>query len=226
MNKVFIAIPCGEPWVNIKLAEWMMKNYNSSDGEFHFEYKKPLEVCIAHIIDKFLRTDCTHILFIDNDIIPYDDLGRNLLRADKDIVGAAVLTWRKEFEGPRICARIRNKDGTYKFIKPNGGLQKVDFVGFGCVLIKRKVFECVVDPKMPRSYSMDMKQFKGMDLLFCERADQMGFEIYCDTSVIVDQIVDNMSLKEIYDKMNDIAMKSMRCERPELVSNFGSSQTT
>lgn len=108
-----------------------------------------------NIVDVFLQTDCTHLLFIDADICfdPRDVL--SMLKADRDIIGAPyakkAINWAKVVNAVKNIPDINPKD-IEKFVgdivfntkSPITNLnepQEVEEIGAGFMLMKRNVFE-------------------------------------------------------------------------------------
>jgi hypothetical protein len=84
----------------------------------------------------FLDSDCTHLLFIDSDLIFSAEHIRRIISHDKDLVGG---TYCKKMEGPVQFVCNSYADQT---LKPDErGLMPVRYVGTGFMCIKRRVFE-------------------------------------------------------------------------------------
>src|SRR3990167_2597666 len=118
-----------------------------------------------------VKADCTHIFWVDDDMIYEKDTLEKLLSHYKDIVGAAYAN--------------RRGDGDvieYFDEKPEGSIVKVKSLGGGCVLTKTDVFKKVPQPwfwyKIHPTGAISMSH----DWYFCEKAREMGFDVWCDTS--------------------------------------------
>jgi hypothetical protein len=138
----------------------------------------------------FLESDCTHLLFIDNDIIAAPRHLDRLLEANKDIV--AGLYPKKQVKLDWVA--------NYTGEKPDSdGLLRVRHAGTGFILIKRGVFEKMAkdlpeigyggDPS-PESkrwdfFPMHAKDgvYKSEDWYFCEMAQKCGFDVWIDTKI-------------------------------------------
>lgn len=219
---LFIAV-MNTGWINSELATWIAMRVRKEVrydpiqiDTIDLEIRKPIVANANYIVKKFLKTKATHLLMLDDDVCPDDNLIRRLIKYDKDVVGGSVLIWRKEFEGPMTCAAIKNlKDPTeYTFIDTiednNEGLREVDFIGLGCILIKRKVLEKMEPPCFKQIFDDDGKELvKGIDLYFCERVKDMGFEIYADRTKVIGQIVE-LDLGEVLTKQLRLLKKIMK----------------
>jgi hypothetical protein len=116
-----------------------------------------------YLVDEFLRSDSTHLLFIDSDIHfnPQDVIA--LLALDKDVIGAPypkkAIKWssvkKAVVKNPEIEAHLLEKvTGDYVFNPVKGTAQftvteplEVLEIGTGFMMIKREVF-----PKFEKAY--------------------------------------------------------------------------
>lgn len=98
---------------------------------------------IAELIKR--HTPWTHVLFIDDDIVPPGDTLARLLTHGKDIVGA-VCTKRIDPPIPNIRFWDEQQFGFKEiFDCPWDTLMEVGGIGTGCMLISRKALEMVAD---------------------------------------------------------------------------------
>ncbi len=129
--------------------------------------------------------DCDFWLSIDADNPPEKN-PLDLVELDKDIIGCPTPIWHytgKAGERPIYwnAYQYDESTGAYREWPNREGLQKVDAVGTGCIMMSRRVFE---DPEMrrgafTRKLNADGTVDKGNDISFCERATEQGFEIWC-----------------------------------------------
>jgi hypothetical protein len=106
------------------------------------------------IVDQFLETDCTHLLFIDADIQFRAEDIPPLLKTDEPVVGAAyakkAINWKKVVHVVKEIPSINPHDiekfaGDYVFnakqpIQDIHQLYEVEEIGAGFLLIRRDVF--------------------------------------------------------------------------------------
>lgn len=133
---------------------------------------------IAEIRNSLVRKalkdpDTSHILFVDDDQIFPANTIHKLLSSGKDIVGANIV--RKE-ANPRTNARDLNGKDCVWTLPHSTGIQEVDYVGTGLMLISRKALEAIGDPW----FFYDIKNGVGEDVNFCMNARKAGFNIYID----------------------------------------------
>jgi hypothetical protein len=162
------------------------------------------------IVEAFLATDAKWLLMIDDDMIP--SIGRpnwmknwvpaaknihdtalsrhvihKLIGAGKTIVGCAYFGRRED--APLICSDqslVRDARAYADRVVP------VDWVGTGCILIHRSVFNDIrevypeLGPENPGDgfdYFRSMGHGIGEDIAFCKRAKKAGHQPHVDLSV-------------------------------------------
>ena len=122
-----------------------------------------------------------YILFLDSDMRFPSDVIVSLMRHDLDIVAANYATRRlpvktvafKNFQKLQYVTSDSSKTG----------LEEVDAVGMGCMLIKANVFRTMAEPWFQIGYSPDWKAYIGEDMYFCREAQKVGFKVYIDHDV-------------------------------------------
>jgi len=138
------------------------------------------------LVEKFLKSNCTHLLFLDSDMVFPPEIVDLLLKHDKDFI-SALYVLRKAH---RPCYRFKDGDN-YKApekIEPNK-LLEVDAVGLGTCLLKRSVLEKTSSDNDGKPlFKIDYKsrtEIFGEDVYFCKLAKKSGFKVFVDTSVLV-----------------------------------------
>ncbi len=130
--------------------------------------------------------DFDYILFLDSDMrFPQDALER-LLKHDVDMVG---VNYSARVMPPRpIAIKSRSGDGALLHtLDDSTGLEDVDAMGFGCVLIRREVFN-ELEELWPNSFHWDFdteyrkgeRVLVGEDVFFCNRVREAGFTMWID----------------------------------------------
>lgn len=114
------------------------------------------------------------LLFLDDDQIFEEDLLLRLLAREVDVVGALYL--RRDMPYTPICYEARIPVGKYMPVDlaPYGQdeMIKVDVVGTGGMLVRRRVFESMDPPWFKRGKHTE-------DIIFCNEIRDR-FDIYCD----------------------------------------------
>lgn len=147
----------------------------------------------------FLKSDCTDLLFIDTDIGFTPEQVHRLCQHDVDIVAGF---YPKKGEGP--VQWVCNGFETPSPIQPDG-LQKLRYMGTGFMRIRRRVFdqmigrypeiEFIADETKEKhhdfwgvgvyTYKDGSKRYLSEDWMFCQRALDMGFDVFGDTQIML-----------------------------------------
>ena len=150
---------------------------------------------------EFLKSDCTHLLFIDSDLIFSADHIVKLLERDLPVVGGF---YPKKQQGPLEWVLNTLPDDPPQTAE---GLKPVRYIGTGFIMIKREVFEQMAThyPELlfredygRRGEAHDFwsmgvyvdkvtgnRRYLSEDWYFCQRWLDMGGKIYGDPSVIL-----------------------------------------
>lgn len=131
-----------------------------------------------------IRAGATHMFWLDDDMrFPKDSLVR-LLAHNVPIVGANYPTKKipptptgiKEIgiDPEQDAERIPYKKD------PVMGLEKVDALGFGVVLVRTEVFAGIEYPWFYHYWQPELQRFMGEDVDFCIRARESGSDVYVD----------------------------------------------
>lgn len=126
---------------------------------------------------------CSHVLFIDSDMTFPQDMVQRLLAHDKDIV-ATNCARRRMPTGPTAQRTLPDGSRELIYTMPEStGLEEVESIGMGVMLIKRKVFESLTEPWFETPWRTDKRGYIGEDVFFCRKAAAAGFKIYIDHDV-------------------------------------------
>ncbi len=130
------------------------------------------------IIEQGIINECTHILFVDDDMILPPDTLMKLLSHDKDIVSALYLL--RSFPHRPALFDESYESGACRFMNLDGqsGLVKGVNCGLGCALISIEVFKNLEAPYV-RLGEIDQDGWCD-DIGFFNRCRKAGFDIYCD----------------------------------------------
>lgn len=183
---VYLTVPNGDGWLH-KLVHFAVIRL-LQDARVHVRHDcpthRPFENNLHHCAQDFLQGGEDFWLSIDTDNPP---LGNPLddVFLDKDVIGFPTPVWHwtgQPGERPIYFNAYQAQAAGYTEFRPQEGLQQVDAVGTGCLLIARRVLEDPVMRLAPfqRTFHADGRVEKGNDIAFCERARSRGFEIWCD----------------------------------------------
>jgi hypothetical protein len=150
---------------------------------------------------RFLASDCTHLLFIDSDLIFQPGDVEALLARNLDIVGGFYP--KKQAELEYVCNALSEN------VVECDGLRQVRYLGTGFLMIARKVFEVMQDRRGDAlAYRSDFsgriehdfwsvgtyqypdgsRRYLSEDWFFCQRAMDLGFKVWGDTRVVLKHV--------------------------------------
>lgn len=129
------------------------------------------------LVQLFLKSDCTHLLFVDDDTIIPHDAGDRLFALDAPVaVGVYPLVFNGSIGMSVMPLDWQGSPWPEPWIE---GAFPVLHSGLGCALIRREVFEAM---KYPWFTWLETKEggYVGEDIEFCRKTRAAGFEILCD----------------------------------------------
>ena len=154
------------------------------------------------IAAKFLQSDCTHLLFLDTDLIfSVEQIERLIAHRRPFLIG---LYPKKQEQLAWVC----NTRKEFPPRDPETGLQRILYGGTGCMLIAREVFEAIIakfpelayqpddgEPEQPlydffkvgvhEDAATGRRRYLSEDWFFCQLAADAGYDLYADTCVIL-----------------------------------------
>jgi glycosyltransferase involved in cell wall biosynthesis len=144
----------------------------------------------------FNRAEGDYLMFIDADMVfqPYQIW--KLVESGKDIIGGLYYSRRKPY-GPTVFYDV---EGVFREVDPIPQEPFLcDGLGTGFMLISRKVIDCFKNETLPREWGLPFdpllnevgcegSMLDGEDLSFCKKARHLGFEVWCDPTVIVGHV--------------------------------------
>lgn len=203
-RKLFIALPAYDFKVSLKLAISLAK-FAQIAPQHGIEISIG-SICGCSVVSRarnllakdMLDSDCTDLLFIDSDInFEAEDVLRLLAWATdpKKGIVAGVPSVRKA-EKTYITTLDQDSNGD---LTMNGmGLVRAQRVATAFMMVRREVFEKMVEAHPEWTYYDErskrqlnaMFDFKvtdegyvGEDFLFCDRARELGFEVWIDPTI-------------------------------------------
>lgn len=189
MNKVkkriLIAIPCK----NDIHADTFKSIYDLTvpegyETEFQYFYGYAVAQVRNLIANWMVNGQYDYLLAVDHDMILPKDTLVKMLGHDKDLVSGV---YRQRMEQQHI----ELYDLSYVRLPVQAltsGLIRIGGCGFGCVLIKKKVFQAIQYPHFVYHEHQDHTKTFSEDLDFCRKANNKGFELYADTSILCGHI--------------------------------------
>ena len=159
---------------------------------------QPMDCARNSIVKEFLELDFDYLFWIDDDVTCAPDTLHKLIEHDKDIVSAAPFCM--QYEGgetfPYVAAVRFNEHKKYK-LHHGKGLEKVDAIGGGCILYKRKVYEAKeLERPYEFTYHRDGTRSVTCDFNVHEKAHKAGFETWVDFGLLCSHFKE-VDLKQI-----------------------------
>ena len=125
------------------------------------------------LVEEALENGCTHILFLDSDMVFPPSILERLLAYDLPIVGTV---YTKRERGGVVVGLHAELEG----ISPVPKFREYFFTGLGCILIKREVFERMEKPWFREVCYEGQAVSSGEDIYFCGKARELGYKIIVD----------------------------------------------
>lgn len=178
---------CNMGWLHrttLPQIVWAVK-----DPRYHVDIEVPQEgdycLMMNQVAQSVIGGKYDYWLNMDDDNGPSRN-ALDLVELGLDIVGLPTPIWKggSELPVPFFWSAVdRRDDGRYIQHDPLEGLQEVDAVGSGCMVVSRRVIEGLTFPLFKRVFSDDgCSVIKGPDYFFCEKARAAGFKVHthCD----------------------------------------------
>ncbi len=198
-RKLFIAIPAYDGKVSIKLAYTLAQlmpmalRVGVSVKLGHVSGCSIITMARNMLVDQFLKTDCTDLLFIDADVIAEPDHILRLMAqsGDKDITAGAYPRRRKD--KMFFMDLHYDENGDLEF---DGSMMRINRVGTGFMLVRRNVVEALAEraqtylgqdgvSQMANVFEFQLKDgmFVGEDYAFCDAARALGYKVWLDVEI-------------------------------------------
>lgn len=177
MDKVLICVPTRGD-IYYKVVGFLNKQAEMGFPTLFARSSYGIEAARKTLCDAFLRFDYSHLFFLDDDIIPPNDVISRLLSASTDMVTADYLMTQ---EGE--CFSHCSINGS-RFTGKEEGLANIDACGLGACLIRKEVIQ-----KCPNDFFVTYDGYdpiRSEDYNFCDKVRDKGFQIFCDFDVKCD----------------------------------------
>lgn len=162
-------------WIRPELCNFLL-NLVTSDSRYKIHINYPNARPISNnrnIIAREFNHD--YLLMIDSDVIPHRN-PLDLVDLDKDIIACPCPQWHKT---DLYWVAMYGVNGGYKQVSvyQRKGLQQVDAVGTGCILIAKRVLIKIKAPFMV-NWLPNGIQGLGQDFYFCQKSKKAGFKVW------------------------------------------------
>ena len=222
--RIGVGIPCFQTIQPDVAFDYMRMWYSFGkrypDYDFFLIQKTKSEQFRARnsIVQTGLQFGLDYLFFLDDDHI-FDWQGRpdgeaynflhTLIDHQKDIVGCLYYHRTGEYR-PVLMKKYGEKGYTFMSDADiTGGLQEVDVQGGGCMLINMKIFDRLKPPYFEPEMMTDGNSY-GTDIQLCRKAQEAGFSVWCDTSIVVGHLKQEAEIIHSENRDNHIADTAMR----------------
>lgn len=185
MNKVMICVPTLEYARRADFYDYVNmieKDIPNTDVGQTFAHGQSPARNRNTMIELCLKNNFTHILFLDDDVVPRPDILKRLLSHDKDIVTGLYLMRSHPHLPILFDESYTNGACRFSILRPGlKGLIEVKNTGLGAALIKTDVFRRMSDDLPWVRLGQCEKDHWCDDIDFFNRArDIYGYQIWCD----------------------------------------------
>ena len=129
------------------------------------------------MVEDALGAGCTHILFLDEDMGFAPDVAHRLFARRQAIVGC---NYPMRVPPPQFTALSLDTTQRVYTGADTTGLEPAYYIGFGCALIARNVFEALPRPRFLIGYNTTTHRYSTEDHPFCKAAREAGFTVFVD----------------------------------------------
>lgn len=157
------------------------------DLSFHLVKGTYIDIARTTLAKKAIQAGATDVLWLDSDMVYPNDLLLRLLQHNKDIVGVNYTTRRFPIRPVTFKRKDPNHKDHIRLYTREGstGLEEVEAIGFGGVLMKADVFNYIDMPVFQTSFQKppeapDAGFWEGEDVYFCRKMQEAGIKIFVD----------------------------------------------
>lgn len=169
MNKIFIAIPTKNGWLQSHLVSNILPYISDNNNTFYIEYgTSPVSQARMNIYHRFMESECTHLWMIDDDTIPPLGALEMMLAHNKPVVSGVTNVLSKGGVRDNVYT---NEEGV------------VLGVGASCLLLEGSVIEAVLDGVDRVAEEWTDAGFISEDIALCNRLKELKYEIFIDRDV-------------------------------------------
>lgn len=183
--KTLIAVPCMDQ-VAAPFAQSLASLDKEGDCFVSFIIGSLIYDARNSFAKQAIKVGADYVLWLDSDMIFPQDTLKKMLRhmaEGKDIVSGLYFRRRDPYT-PVIFKQLGVVDGKqvnegYDDYPPES-IFEVAACGFGCVMMKTSV---LFDVGMEKGNWFEPAEGYGEDLAFCRRAKDLGYKIWCDSTI-------------------------------------------
>ena len=213
-----------------QLYTWMQDLGKKYNFKYTLRSNRPISSNRNEIVRDFLETDCKFLVMIDDDNPPLKNPFK-LLELNRDVVGVPIpgRDWRGIHWHVYKIKEDNPKTGIVYELHPYNkrkGLQKVDAISTGCIVIKREVLEKIKRP-FEDLFDEDGIIMSNDDMYFAHKCRKAGFQqwahfdYYCSHYKTVDLLqmlrINQLAIKEAISGNNIVVKKLDLLKKKDMV---------
>lgn len=185
MKKILIAIPTAryiEPETFRSIYNQKIPSGYTVEFQYFYGYRVDQ---VRNLIADWVVRGYDYLFAVDHDMtFPADTLAK-MLKHDKDLVTGI---YRQRVEPQSIEIYDLNQQRMTIEQLHGQGLTQIGGCGFGCVLIKKNVFEKIGYPQFEYHVALNHSNTVSEDTDFCIKAMKQGFTLWCDPTILCGHI--------------------------------------
>ena len=181
---VLIAIPTDNSYIHKHMVFSVVKLLSDQrvNSKLILPTHRPIENNRNKIVQDFLKGKFDYLIMMDFDNPPMNNI-LNLIFLGLDVIGCPTPVWHSQTLGdyPIYWNALREKGDGYLPLQGSEcqGLQEVDSIGTGCIILSRKVLLSVqYDKPFERTWDDEGVVIEGSDYYFCRKVRKLGFKIH------------------------------------------------
>lgn len=125
---------------------------------------------------------CTHILWLDSDMMFPANTALKLLNHNKSVVACNYST-RSEPRKSVAYSTIGDWENWHNSKNQTDELSIVQAIGLGCMLVNVDVFKNMLVPYFDAAYDLKLEEWIGEDFYFCRKLQSLKYDIFVDNKL-------------------------------------------
>lgn len=200
--KTLIAIPTGTGNLRYETVGSLMMLQKTLGKNDAIIFLPRMQICDARnlAVKQAVEGKYDYLVFIDDDMVIPDNFIIRMKEEGKDIFSALNVDRSGENQikvfkkVTFIDKRVANRYDHIENSELGSGVVEVGATGMACVGIKRKVFKNIYDKTFGLCFHFrdeivgETRLYLSEDLDFCDKANQLGYKIFIDTSLLTGHI--------------------------------------
>ena len=179
-KKILIAIPTAK-YIEVETFKSVYDLTIPEGYEVDFQYFYGYRIDqIRNLIGSWVVNGYDYLFSVDSDISFPKDTLEKLISANKSIIGGVYRQRTKD-------QHLEVYDQNYVRMNWNQlmwNVKEVGALGFGCILVKREVFDSIGHPWFEYHVALDHNQTFSEDLDFCKKARDSGHSVWVDSTIL------------------------------------------